>query len=121
MKIEDIKKYRGYLPIKSEKEETIKWMIKLIGEQWGNILWLKKYGNNYIVRYRFGNKNVAQIYLKNKSWKEISINIWLKFTQLDSNCLDESCWQWIYNERKNLNIKSKKTTFIKPINDILQI
>jgi hypothetical protein len=32
MLLSDIKKYRGYLPIKTEKEETIKWLIELIGE-----------------------------------------------------------------------------------------
>lgn len=121
MQINDIKKYRSYLPIKAEKEETIKWMIQIIGAEWKNILWFNKFSNNYIVRYRFGNKNITQIYLKNKKWKQLPLSMWIKFTSQDLKCLDDDCWKWIHEERKSLNIKQNKKTTVVSHDDILEI
>ena len=120
MELKDIKKYRGYLPIKAEKEETVKWMINLIGDEWKKLLWFNKFGKNYVVRYRFGNKNVTQIYLKDKSWKEVPVDIWLKLTELNPESLDESCWKWINNQKQSLNIKQKKVSSKKE-NTLLDI
>jgi succinate dehydrogenase flavin-adding protein (antitoxin of CptAB toxin-antitoxin module) len=38
------------------------------------------------------------------------IDIWIKFTQLNLNELDDDCWNWINKEKKLLDIKNKKVT-----------
>jgi hypothetical protein len=85
-------------------------LIELIGYEWKQTLWFDKYSKNYIVRYRFGNKNIAQIYLKDKSWKDLPLPLWIKFTSLQYDCLDSECWSWIQEEKQKLNIKNKKVS-----------
>lgn len=110
IELQDLKKYKSYLPIKSEKEEIIDWINNLIDNRWKNNLWLNKFTNLHIIRYRFGDKNVTQIYMKNKKWKEIPLPIWLIFTEMNLKSLNDDCWNWIKKERLNLGIKNKKST-----------
>jgi hypothetical protein len=80
-------------------------------------LWLNKFNNQHIVRYRFGNKNIVQLYLKDKTWKEIPINIWLMFTSMDTKLLNKECWDWIKKERELIGVINKKATVQSKLNN----
>lgn len=108
IKLKDIKKYRSFLPLEMEREDIIYWLSNLIDEKWEEKLWLNKFNNQHIVRYRFGDKNVVQLYLKDKTWMEIPIDMWLLFTSMDTKVLNEQCWNWIQKERNKTGIKNKK-------------
>lgn len=108
MKLDDIKKYRGYMPVRMEREDTIGWIGELIGGGWLNHLWLSKYSGYHEVRYRFGDIQEAQLYMKDKSWNGMPIEVWLKFSELDRSSLDEDCWKWIFSQRKKSGIVEKK-------------
>ena len=110
MDIKDIKKYRGYMPVRMEREDTIEWLGNLIGKKWLDGLWLSKYSGYHEVRYRFGDIQEAQLYMKDKSWKPIPLQTWLRFTTMDVNSLDEDCWSWIMRERDANGITGRKAT-----------
>jgi hypothetical protein len=109
MKLDDIKNYRGYMPVRMEREDTVKWIGSLVGNGWLDKLWLSKYSGYHEVRYRFGNIQEAQIYMKDKSWNGMPIDIWLRFSELDRSLLDENCWKWIFDQRRESGITEKKT------------
>ncbi|MBR4316185.1 MAG: hypothetical protein IKP65_04355 [Alphaproteobacteria bacterium] len=87
MQLKDLKKYRSYLPVKQERNEILFFINDLIGNGWINKFWFDKYGKDYVVRYRFGNKNITQIYLKNKKWYDIPVMIWIDLSLLNKNTL----------------------------------
>ena len=109
MNLKDLVKYRGYMPVRMEREDTLKWMGELIGGDWLDKLWLGKYGGYHEVRYRMGDVQEAQFYMKDKTWKGIPIGMWQKFTEMDRNALDDECWQWIQEERKTCGVSHTKT------------
>lgn len=121
MNLKDIKNYRGYIPLIFEEQKIINLLIFLTGKQFNNLLWFNKFNNRYIVRYRFGNKNIAQIYLKNKSWLDIPLPLWIKFSSLSLKELDNECWSWINNQKQLLNINNKKVNTISNNTNILDI
>ncbi len=108
MKLNDIKQYRGYMPVRMEREDTLQWIGSLVGDGWLNGLWLSKYSGYHQVRYRFGNTQEAQLYMKDKSWLGMPIDTWLKFSEMERNALDENCWNWIFNQRRRNGINEKK-------------
>ena len=108
--LQDIKKYKSFLPLELEREDIINWLTNLIDKKWEQNLWLNKFNNQHVVRYRFGDKNVVQLYLKDKTWLEIPIDMWLLFTSMDTKVLNNKCWKWIQNQRTAFGIKNKKAT-----------
>lgn len=119
MELKDIKNYRGYIPLIFEEQKIIYWLISLIGKEFFSSLWFNKFNDRFIVRYRFGNKNITQIYLKDKSWLNIPLPLWIKFSSLNLKELDNECWNWINNQKYILNINNKKINVIS--NNILQL
>lgn len=115
MLLKDLKNYRSYLPIKQERNEIIYFINELIGNNWINMFWFNKFSQDFIVRYRFGNKNVVQIYLKNKSWYNIPLHLWFKFSPQNKNKLDQDCISFIHDEQLKLKMKNVKS------NDFLTI
>lgn len=116
IELKDIKKYKSFLPLEMQREDIIYWITDLIDEKWQKQLWLNKFNNQHIVRYRFGNKNIVQLYLKDKTWKEIPINIWLMFTSMDTKLLNKECWDWIKKERELIGVINKKATVQSKLN-----
>ena len=108
MLLKDIKRYRGYMPVRMEREDTLAWIGELVGGNWLDKLWLGKYSGYHEVRYRFGDVQEAQLYMKDKSWKGIPISMWLKFSELDRESLDEDCWRWVMDERKSCGVAQRK-------------
>ena len=104
MLLNDIRRYRGYMPVRMEREDTLAWLGQLIGEGWLERLWLGKYCGYHEVRYRFGDVQQAQWYMKDKSWEGMPIALWLKFSSLDERALDDECWKWVRAERRRLGI-----------------
>lgn len=121
MQLKDIKKYRGYMPVRMEREDTLEWIGQLIGGDWLDKLWLGKYGGYHEVRYRFGDIQEAQFYMKDKSWKGISISMWLKFSEMDRDALDEECWKWILDERKSCGTVMKKAKAVNKSAGLLDL
>ena len=119
MQLKDIVKYRGYMPVRMEREDTLKWIGGLIGGNWLNSLWLSKYSGYHEVRYRFGDIQEAQFYMKDKSWKGIPISMWLKFTEMDRSALDDECWKWITQERKSCGAQPRKVVVPRKGGDFL--
>ena len=109
MNLDDIRKYRGYMPVRMEREDTIQWIGSLVGGKWLDGLWLSKYSGYHEVRYRFGDIQEAQLYMKDKSWKGMPIEMWLKFSEMDRESLDDECWNWIHGERRAGGIVGKKS------------
>ena len=108
MKIEDIRRYRGYMPIRMEREDVLEWLGSLIGEPWMGTLWKSKYSGYHEVRYRFGDVQEAQLYMKDGTWRGMPIECWLKFSEMDSASLDGECWTWIHAERSRAGIQVRK-------------
>ena len=109
MKLDDIRHYRGYMPVRMEREDTIRWIGSLVGNGWLDRVWLSKYSGYHEVRYRFGNVQEAQIYMKDKSWNGMPIDIWLRFSEIDRSALDDNCWKWIFDQRRECGISEKRT------------
>ena len=109
MKLDDIKRYRGYMPVRMEREDVIQWIGSLVGGRWLDGLWLSKYSGYHEVRYRFGDVQEAQMYMKDGTWKGMPIGVWLKFSEMDRDSLDEECWTWIHGERRTNGIQERKT------------
>ena len=97
--LRDWKRYRGYMPMRMLKEDTVKWLGALIGRTWMENVWCRKYGGYHEVRFRFGDVQEAQIYFKDNKWRGMPIRLWLLFTERDESLLDEECWDWIRSER----------------------
>lgn len=116
IELKDIKKYKSFLPLEMQREDIIYWITDLIDKKWQKQLWLNKFNNQHVVRYRFGNKNIVQLYLKDKTWKEIPINIWLMFTSMDIKLLNKECWDWIKKERELIGVINKKATVQSKLN-----
>lgn len=114
MQLRDIVKYRGYMPVRMEREDTLEWIGSLVGGSWIKRLWLSKYSGYHEVRYRFGDVQEAQLYMKDKSWKGMPIGMWLKFSEMDRNTLDEDCWKWIQSERQWNGMGEKKAKATLP-------
>lgn len=110
MELKDIKKYRGYMPVRMEREDVLYWLGELIGKKWMDGLWKSKYSGYHEVRYRFGDVQEAQLYMKDKSWKSVPIECWLKFSEMDVNALDDDCWRWIMTERGNGEVRRKSSS-----------
>lgn len=106
MQLRDIKRYRGYMPIRMEREDTVKWLASLVGTAWEDDLWLGKYSKYHTVRYRFGDINEIQFYMKDKTWQPMPIALWMKFIHRDESKLDDECWTWIRAKRKEYGIES---------------
>ncbi len=117
MELKDIVKYRGYMPVRMEREDTIAWLGELIGGDWLGKLWLSKYSGYHEVRYRFGDVQEAQLYMKDKSWKGMPIGTWLKFMEMDKAALDDDCWEWIREERRKNGVTMKKARVVQPRGD----
>ena len=111
MELRDIKRYKSYLPLRMQKQDILKYIGGHIGEGWLNHFWLDKFDGYYKIRYRFGDINEVQIYNKDKEWEGIPLKIWIKFSELSNQELDEQCWQYIYNQRELFKIKQKKIKF----------
>lgn len=109
MNIYDIRHYRGYMPVRMEREDTIQWIGDLIGGGWLDRLWLSKYSGYHEVRYRFGDVQEAQLYMKDKSWLGMPLDTWLKFSEIERGSLDDQCWNWIFEQRRTNGIKEKRT------------
>ena len=110
MDLKDIKKYRGYMPVRMEREDVLYWLGELIGGKWINELWQSRHSGYHEVRYRFGDIQEAQLYMKDKSWKSVPIGCWLKFTEMDVNVLDDDCWRWVINERSDRGVRKKSSS-----------
>ena len=108
MNLKDIKNYKGYLPLISEEQQVINWISNLIGIEFKNKLWINKFNDRFVVRYRYGNKNIIQIYLKNKQWFTIPLPLWFLFSQMNLKDLNNECWLWIKQQQNKLSIKQKK-------------
>ena len=106
MDIRDLKRYRGYMPVRMEREDTLTWLGGLIGEGWLDGLWLGKYGGYHEVRYRFGDVQEAQLYLKDGTWLGMPIGCWMKFMERDEGALDEECIEWIRGERRRTGMRT---------------
>lgn len=98
--LRDVKRYRGYLPMKMEKEAVLRWLGKIIGPPWVARLWLDKHSSLHFVRYRFGDINEIQFYLKDKTWRPMPIELWLMATSLSPSMLDQRFWDWVRGERE---------------------
>lgn len=98
--LRDVKRYRGYLPLKMEKESVLSWLGKIIGPPWLDKLWLDKYSSMHITRYRFGDINEIQFYLKDKTWRPMPIDLWLQATSLSPSLLGQRFWDWVRAERE---------------------
>lgn len=109
MRLEDIRKYRGYMPVRMEREDAIAWLGRMIGGGWIDGLWLSKYSGYHEVRYRFGDVQEAQLYMRDGSWKGMPISVWLKVSEMDTGALDEECWKWILGERRSCGVVRKAT------------
>ena len=114
MQLRDIVKYRGYMPVRMEREDTLEWIGGLVGGSWIKRMWLSKYSGYHQVRYRFGDVQEAQLYMKDKSWKPMPIGMWLKFSEMDRNALDDDCWKWIQSERQWNGMGEKKAKATLP-------
>lgn len=108
MELKDIKKYRGYMPVRMEREDTLYFINDLIGNNWIEKLWFSKFSHYHTVRYRFGNIQEAQIYMKDKSWFSIPIQIWLMLSQQDKNAINQDGWQWINQQKSQFPKKISK-------------
>ena len=98
--LRDVKRYRGYLPLKMEKEAVLSWLGKTIGPPWLGRLWLDKYSSMHIIRYRFGDVNEVQFYLRDKTWRPMPIDLWLAATSLSPSLLGQRFWDWVRGERE---------------------
>lgn len=121
MNIKDIKNYRGYIPMIFEEQKIISFLLNLIGNDLHSYLWFNKFNDRYIIRYRFGNKNVAQIYLKNKSWLNVPLPIWINLSSLNKNQINNDSWNWINNQKLYFNINNKKIKINNKNNNIYDI
>lgn len=119
MTIQDIKRYRGYLPIKMYKQDILLFMSKYIGQEYLQYFWVTKFDNLYKIRYRFGDINQAQFYMRDKSWHGIPLSIWMKLSLLDVNELDQQCWQFFRRQRQLFNITVKNK--VKSVRDTTSI
>lgn len=107
--LRDWKRYKGYMPMRMLKEDTVMWLGSLIGDAWMNEVWCRKYGGYHEVRFRFGDVQEAQIYFKDNQWYGMPVRLWLVFTEQDESLLDEECWDWIKSERIRIaGISEKK-------------
>lgn len=114
-KLSDIKKYRGYIPVRMEKEDSVRWLAKVVGKEWEDTLWYDKRCRMHFVRYRYGDVNEIQFYRKDKTWIGMPIDCWMKVIHLDISMLDDACWQWIRERRRECGVKdaSRKTVATK--------
>lgn len=110
MKLSDIKRYRGYMPMRMEREDVLSWLGRLIGGRWLDGLWLGKYGGYHEVRYRFGDVQEAQMYMKDGTWLGMKLELWLKFSEMDASALDDGCWKWIMTERARVGAGEKRAS-----------
>ncbi len=108
MDLNDIRRYKGYMPVRMEREDALYWIGGLVGGGWLDALWKSKYSGYHEVRYRFGDVQQAQLYMKDKSWRGVPIGIWLKLSEMDLNVLDDECWSWINGERLAFGCHAKK-------------
>ena len=99
MKLRDLKRYSGYMPVRMEREDTLSWIGELVGSRWLERMWLSKFSGYHTVRYRYADVQEAQVYTREKEWHGIPITIWLKLMELRRESLDDECWDWIRKER----------------------
>lgn len=122
--LRDWKRYKGYLPFRMVKEDTVRWLGELIGPGWLDLLWYGKYSRLYTVRFRFGDIQEAQIYMKERKWIPMPVALWMKFTLHDLSALDSECWEWIQRERLRIaplsssEVKKRKNVRPKSGNDL---
>ena len=100
MELRDFKRYRGHLPVRMEREDTLLWLGDIIGPPWPDRLWVGKYGGLHVVRYRFGDVNEIHFYTREKEWRRMPLPLWMKAVPRDIAGLDAECWQWILGERR---------------------
>ena len=99
MLLKDIRNYRGYMPVRMEREDVLYWLGGLIGGGWYDGLWVEPHSGYHEIRYRFGDIQEAQLYLTDKTWRGMPLRVWLQFSGMDSEGLDAECWEWIKSER----------------------
>ena len=99
MKKKDIQDYRGYLPMKWWADDIVQWLGKMIGDKWLEQIYINPSTHKTHTRYRFGDIQEAQVYLKNGEYHHIPLEIWYQISSLDSGALDEKCIEWIEEKR----------------------
>ena len=100
MSMYELRHYWSYMPVRTLRERTISWIGSLVGAGWPETLWLDKYSGLHECRRRFGDRQVVELYRRDKTWIELPIPCFLLMTRLDRFSLDEACWTWIREQRE---------------------
>lgn len=100
MSMYELRHYWSYMPVRTLRERTISWIGSLVGAGWPETLWLDKYSGLHECRRRFGDRQVVELYRRDKTWIELPIPCFLLMTRLDRHSLDEACWTWIREQRE---------------------
>lgn len=100
MSMYELRHYWSYMPVRTLRERTISWIGSLVGAGWPETLWLDKYSGLHECRRRFGDRQVVELYRRDKTWIELPIPCFLLMTRLDRLSLDEACWTWIREQRE---------------------
>ncbi len=103
LKKKDIQDYRGYLPLKWWADDTVKWIGRLVGGSWLDQVHINIYSHKSHTRFRFGDIQEAQVYLKNGEYHHIPLRLWYLFSELDPIALDDECQKWIQEKRREFN------------------
>lgn len=106
--LDDIRRYRGHMPVRMEREDVLRWIGGLIGNGWLDRLWVGKWSGYHEVRYRFGDVQEAQWYLRDGTWEGVPLGMWERFWEMDREALNGECWEWIMGERSRLGVAVRK-------------
>lgn len=108
MDVRIMKRWWGHLPVRTERERLIRWIGGVVGPGWLDDLWLSKWSGAHFARCRWGDRQVVQVYRRDKTWLEMPVAVWIRMSGLDDGALDEGCWRWIKSERERLGISPGK-------------
>ena len=111
--LKDIKRYKGYMPVRMEREDTVRFICKIVGGNMEQSLWFGKFNGRFTVRFRFGDINEAQIYTKDKTWIPVPLPIWMQLMELETDKLDKDCWKWIESQRQAFGNAEIKKAYAK--------
>lgn len=108
MQKRDMQRYRGYLPMKWWCDDTVKLLGRLIGGGWINGVFINKYTGRSVTQFRFGDANIVQIYMKDKTRIHVPLEVWYSLTTLDPDSLDEKTEEWIQKQKDAVKAQAAK-------------
>ena len=95
----DIQDYRGYLPLKWWADDTVHWVGRIIGGDWLDRVYVNPSTGKTHTRYRFGDIQEAQVYLKDGTYYHIPLPVWYLLCEMDAGALDDDCRKWLDGQR----------------------